>query len=599
MLFHTLNDIVKMKKLYSVRTAIIISILIIGSLSAGFLSLQESRDFRIAKNLDIFLSLFRELNTFYVDEIDPDKIVRSGIDNMLKTLDPYTVYYPESDVDDFTFMTTGKYGGIGSLIRAGGDYAVISQVYKGFPADRAGIRAGDIIMKVNGTSLKGMTTEQVSDRLKGNPGSEIIITIDRNGRESDHTMKRERIIIPPVPWYGMIDKNTGYIRFTNFTQNCITDVKNAITELKNNQPGQIILDLRGNPGGLLSEAVEIVNLFVGPGNNVVSTRGKVKQFDEDFMTTKAAVDETISLAVLINRSSASAAEIVAGAIQDLDRGVIVGQRSYGKGLVQVTRPLSYNTQLKVTTAKYYIPSGRCIQAIDFSHRNEDGSVGIIPDSLISEFKTRNGRIVKDGGGITPDIIVNPESLSQISTELYLRNYIFDFATRYYWSHPDIKSLSDFSFTDKDYTDFGNFLKEKNFDYKTITESSLNSLIETAKREKYYDLHKDLFTELEQDIAHSLERDLEIFRDEITQLLEDEIIGRYFYEEGAIEWSVKEDEQIKKALEILNDKARYGSILSGKSSSPILRANVPPASSGRYPSQPLTERPALQHSTFHI
>lgn len=599
MLSHTLNDIVKMKKLYSVRTAIIISILIIGSLSAGFLSLQESRDFRIAKNLDIFLSLFRELNTFYVDEIDPDKIIRSGIDNMLKTLDPYTVYYPESDVDDFTFMTTGKYGGIGSLIRAGGDYAVISQVYKGFPADRAGIRAGDIIRKVNGTSLKGMTTEQVSDRLKGNPGSEIIITIERNGRESDYKMKRERIIIPPVPWYGMIDNNTGYIRFTNFTQNCITDVKNAITELKNNQPGQIILDLRGNPGGLLSEAVEIVNLFVGPGNNVVSTRGKVKQFDEDFMTTKAAVDETISLAVLINRSSASAAEIVAGAIQDLDRGVIVGQRSYGKGLVQVTRPLSYNTQLKVTTAKYYIPSGRCIQAIDFSHRNEDGSVGIIPDSLISEFKTRNGRIVKDGGGITPDIIVNPESLSQISTELYLRNYIFDFATRYYWSHPDIKSLSDFSFTDKDYTDFGNFLKEKNFYYKTITESSLNSLIENAKREKYYDLHKDLFTKLEQDIAHSLDRDLEIFRDEITRLLEDEIIGRYFYEEGAIEWSVKEDEQIKKALEILNDKARYGSILSGKSSSPILRANVPPASSGRYPSQPLTERPALQHSTFHI
>ncbi len=574
------------------------SLLIIAGLSAGFLSLQETRDFRIARNLDIFLSLFRELNTFYVDEIDPDKVIKSGIDNMLKTLDPYTVYYPESDADDFTFMTTGKYGGIGSLVRGGGDYVVISEVYKGFPADIAGLKAGDKIKKVDGVSLKGMPTDKVSDRLKGNPGSEITVTIERNGKESDHVMKRERIIIPPVPYYGMLDSKTGYIRFTNFTQNCITDVKNALTELKKSNPAQIILDVRSNPGGLLSEAVEIVNLFVGPGSDVVSTKGKVKQFDENFRTTKASTDETIPLAVLINRSSASAAEIVAGAIQDLDRGVIVGQRSYGKGLVQVTRPLSYNTQLKITTAKYYIPSGRCIQAIDFSNPNEDGSVGIIPDSLISEFKTRNGRTVKDGGGITPDVTVNPEALSQITAELYLRNYIFDFATRYYWSHPAPESPSQFSLTDQDYADFASFLKERNFSYKTITETSLNELIVSAKREKYYELHKDLFGELEKDIAHNLDQDLTNFRDEITDLVEEEIIGRYFYEEGAIAWSVKKDEQILKALEILNDKGKYGSILSGKSL-PVLRANALPASSCLYPSPLLTAHPGLLHLTFHI
>lgn len=553
-----------MIKKHTGRLAIILSLLILAGISTGFLALQETRDFRIAKNLDIFFTLFRELNTFYVDEVNPDKVIRTGIDNMLKSLDPYTVYYPESDADEFTFMTTGKYGGIGSIIRGSGEFVVISEVYKGFPADRSGIKPGDIIKKVDGASLKGMTTDMVSEKLKGNPGSEITLTIERNGKESDYFMKRERIVIPPVPYYGMLDPKTGYIRLTSFTQNCINDVKDALLALKNSNPEQIILDLRSNPGGLLSEAVEVVNLFVGPGNEVVSTKGKVKQFDEDYRTTKAPVDEKIPVAVLINRGSASAAEIVAGAVQDLDRGVIVGQRSYGKGLVQVTRPLSYNTQLKVTTAKYYIPSGRCIQALDFSHPNEDGSVGIIPDSLISEFKTRNGRTVRDGGGITPDVTVIPEPVSQISTELYLRYYIFDFATWYYWSHPEITTPSLFSITEKDYTDFRNFLTNRKFDYRTITETSLNELITNARKEKYYDLHKDLFTELEKDVAHNLDQDLEIFRDEITELLEEEIIGRYFYEEGAIAWSVKKDEQISKAIEVLNNREKYNSILNGKS-----------------------------------
>jgi len=563
-----------MKKIRSYRSAIIIILFLLAGISAGFFISQETRDFRIAKNLDIFLSLFKQLNTFYVDEINPDKVVKSGIDNMLKTLDPYTVYYPESDVDEFTFMTTGKYGGIGSLVRSNGDYVVINEVYKDFPADIAGIKAGDILKKVDGISIKGLTTDKVSEKLKGSPGTDITITIERNGKEADYSMKREKIAISPVPYYGMVDSKTGYIRFTSFTQNSVDDVKKALISLKENNPQQIILDLRGNPGGLLTEAVEVVNLFVGPGNAVVSTKGKVKMYDEDFKTTKAAIDDKIALAVLINRGSASAAEIVAGAIQDLDRGVIVGQRSYGKGLVQVTRPLTYNAQLKVTTAKYYIPSGRCIQALDFSHPNEDGSVGIIPDSLISEFKTRNGRVVRDGGGITPDIEIEPDPLCQIATELYLRYYIFDFATQYYWTHPDIKMASQFSLTEKDLNDFKDFLAKRKFDYRTFTEGSLNELIANAKKEKYYDLHKDLFSELEKDITHSLDQDLTIFRNEITELLEDEIIGRYFYEAGAIAWTIKKDEQVNKALEILNNKEKYSSVLNGKSGSILVsRKNV--------------------------
>jgi carboxyl-terminal processing protease len=553
-----------MKNILSRRLTIILSLLILAGTTTGFLVTQETRDFRIAKNLDIFFSLFRELNTFYVEDVNPDKIIKTGIDNMLSTLDPYTVYYPESDVDEFAILTTGKYGGIGSVVRGGGEYVVISEVYKGFPADLAGIKAGDLITKVDGVSLKGISSDKVSDRLKGNPGTDINVTVSRKGKETEFKMKREKIAIPPVPYYGMIDSKTGYIRFSSFTQDCSQDVRNALTDLKTHNPQQIILDLRGNPGGVLTEAVEIVNLFVGPGNNVVSTKGRVKQFDEDFKTTKAAVDEKIPLAVLINRGSASAAEIVAGAIQDIDRGVVVGQRSYGKGLVQVTRPLSYNTQLKVTTAKYYIPSGRCIQALDFSHPNEDGSVGYIPDSLISEFKTRNGRTVKDGGGITPDIESLPEPLSQVTAELYLRYLIFDYATQYFWDNPDLKSPPDFVFTDQDYADFKTLLLTRNFSYKTFTETSLNELIENAKKEKYYDIHKDLFTQLEKDVTHSLDHDLTLFRPEITELIEEEIISRYFYESGAIAWGLKKDEQVMKAIEVLNNPDKYSSVLSGKS-----------------------------------
>jgi carboxyl-terminal processing protease len=546
----------RLNKLFLVSTIILFS-----ALSAGFL-VTETRDFKIAKNLEIFYTLFRELNTFYVDEINPDKIIKTGIDNMLKTLDPYTVYYPESDAEEFTIMTTGKYGGIGSIVRKSGDYTVISEIYKGFPADRSGIRPGDILKKVDGQTLKGLTPDQVSEKLKGKAGTEVTITIERDTKEEDHLLKREKISIPPVPFAGMIDSKTGYIRFTTFTQNCVDDVKSALTSLKNQNAQQIILDLRGNPGGLLTEAVDIVNLFVGQGQKVVSTKGKVKQFDEEFKTQKAAVDDKIPVAVLINRGSASASEIVAGAMQDLDRGIIVGQRSYGKGLVQISRPLSYNTQLKVTTARYYIPSGRCIQARDFSHPNEDGSVGIIPDSLIHEFKTRNGRTVKDGGGIAPDVEVQPESLSQVATELYLRNYIFDYATKYYRSHPEIKTPADFHFTDQDYADFRNYLMEKKFEYTTVTEESLKELVSNAKKEQYYNKYKEELEKLGKEFVHSLDHDLQISKDEITGLLEDEIISRYFYESGAIAWSVKNDHQVLKAIDLLNNPKEYAAILNG-------------------------------------
>ena len=558
-----------MKKIRPVRFAAIVAILLTAAISVSFLATQETRDFRIAKNLDIFLSLYRELNTFYVDEVNPDMLVKTGIDNMLKSLDPYTVYYPESESDEVAFMTTGKYGGIGSLIRSGGEYVVISLVYKNFPADLAGIRAGDLLKKVDGTSLKGADTEEVSQKLKGNPGTTVTLTIERNGKEIDVPVKREKIEIPSVPFYGMLDDETGYIMFRSFTQNSTEEVKNALLKLKNENARKIVLDLRGNPGGLLTEAVDIVNLFMGPGNEIVSTKGKVKQFDESFKTTKAAVDQNIPLAVIINRGSASASEIVAGAIQDLDRGVVVGQRSYGKGLVQITRPLSYNSQLKVTTAKYYIPSGRCIQALDFSHPNEDGSVGIIPDSLITEFKTRNGRVVRDGGGISPDIDVVPPALSQIAAELYIRNYIFDYATRYFWANPAPESPEKFSITDQVYADFRNYLGERKFSYSTITELSLNELISNAKKEKYYDLHKDLFSELQKELMHTLDNDLVTFRSEITELLSDEIIGRYFYEEGSIKFSLGADEQVKKAVEILKRGDEYNSILQGKTGSILI------------------------------
>ncbi len=397
-------------------------------LSVGFTTIGN-KDMELVKNLDIYYTLFRELNMFYVDETDPKELVTTSIDAMLSSLDPYTTYIPESDMDDFKFQTTGEYGGIGSLIRRSGDFTIIADPYKGFPADKAGLRAGDKILKINGKSAESKDIESVSEQLKGTPGTEIVLTVERFGEENplDFTLVREKISINNVPYYGMLDDQTGYIRLANFTTGAAREVENALKSLKNQHGMEsLVLDLRSNPGGLLIEAVRICNLFVDKGELIVNTRGKVKQWDSEYITPKDPVDKDIPLVVLINHGSASASEIVAGALQDLDRAVIVGQRTFGKGLVQTSRPLKYNAQLKVTTAKYYIPSGRCIQALDYSNRNEDGSVGSVPDSLISEYETRNGRLVYDGGGIQPDFEVIPEHLSEITLQLLYPEYLLRF-----------------------------------------------------------------------------------------------------------------------------------------------------------------------------
>jgi len=547
----------KTKKFLLISAAVISVLLTAGFLMGG----QDSKDFRLTKNIDIYISLFRELNAFYVDEIDPEKLVTRSITSMLSTLDPYTVYYPEEETENLDFLTTGKYGGFGSLIRKSGDYILVTDVYRGFPADLNGIRPGDLMISIDGSSLKDVSSEKASNMLKGEPGTEAEITFRRNGGDFVKTLKRERIAIPAVPYYGMADDNTGYIRFTNFTRDCIAEVRAALIDLKENQgAGDLILDLRGNPGGLVNEAVEIVNLFVGPGQEVVSTRGRARQYDATFKTTRSAVAPDMPLVVLINSGSASASEIVAGALQDLDRAIIVGERSYGKGLVQVARPLSYKAQVKITTAKYYIPSGRCIQAVDFSHPNEDGSVGHIPDSLIKTFYTRNGRPVLDGGGIIPDIEVESDMFKRFTSELYVRNMIFDFATEYYWSHPQPASIDSLKITGSDLEQFAAFLRKRNFTYKTGSEILLGELEDAAREESLYDANSEEIETLKKGLSHSLERDLEAQKADITELIESELAGRYFYDAGVVEYSLSGDTQVQEALRIAGDKERLYAVL---------------------------------------
>jgi len=394
-----------MKK-FSKKAIIIVSAITISGFAFMGLNNIDNKNFEIAKNLDIYFSLFRELNTFYVDEVDPGKLVKESIDDMLSSLDPYTNYIPESDIEDFRFMTTGEYGGIGALISKHGEEIIISEPYEGFPACKSGLMAGDVILEVAGKSTEKMTTEDVSNLLKGSAGQTVNLKIKRYGQKKPLNIDivREKIVIEPISYYGMLNDEVGYIHLSNFTKDCSEKVKKAMLDLKEAKGAKnIILDLRGNPGGLLIESVNLCNLFLNKDCEVVSTKGKVSQWDKVYKTTGNPVDTEIPLVVLVNRGSASASEIVSGTMQDLDRAVVIGTRTFGKGLVQTTRDLSYNTKLKVTTAKYYIPSGRCIQALDYSHRNEDGSVGHVPDSLISEFSTKNGRKVYDGGGVVPDI----------------------------------------------------------------------------------------------------------------------------------------------------------------------------------------------------
>ncbi len=533
-------------------------------LSVGFSTLKN-RDLELVKNLDIYYTLFRELNMFYVDETDPEELVTTSIEAMLSSLDPYTTFIPESDMDDFQFQTTGEYGGIGSLIRRSGEQVMIAEPYEGFPAAKAGVRAGDIILEVDGVPTKEMEIEKVSDKLKGKPGTELKLVIKRYGEEKnlEIPMNREKISILNVPYYGMIEPGTGYIRISNFTTGASYEVENALKELKReNELNSLVLDLRSNPGGLLLEAVRICNLFVDKGELIVSTRGKMAQWDSEYSTSREPLDKEIPLVVLVNRGSASASEIVAGALQDLDRAVIVGQRTFGKGLVQTSRPLKYNAQLKVTTAKYYIPSGRCIQALDYKHRNPDGSVGSVPDSLITEYTTRNERLVYDGGGIEPDFEVIPETLSEIALQLYTQSMFFDFAVRYRNTHDEIESPEIFSLSDDDYDLFEAFIEDKDFDFRTASEKAFAQLVTSAKREKYYELAEAEFSSLEDKLSHNNLKDLETFKKEIRQILTEEIVNHYYFRAGRILSQIQEDPQLNKATEIINEPGMLKEVLNG-------------------------------------
>ena len=528
----------------------------------GFVYIND-RDFKIAKNLDIFFSLFRELNLYYVDNTDPEKLINSSIEGMLNSLDPYTSFIPESEMDNFKFMTTGEYGGIGALIRKAGKRTIISEIYLDFPAYKSALKAGDTIMSINGKSTLNLPVGKVSEMLKGTPGTTLKIEIKRPGDPSvlEKLLSRERITIKNVPYYGLLDNNTGYIRLSNFTKDAGKEVRDALNDLKKQGLTSLVLDLRSNPGGLLIESVNVSNVFIGKNHEIVSTKGKVKQWDNTYETRENAIDTVVPLVVLVNRGSASASEIVAGALQDFDRAVILGQRTFGKGLVQTTRPLSYNTQLKVTTAKYYIPSGRCIQAVDYSHRNEDGSVGYIPDSLISEFHTRNGRKVYDGGGITPDVKVEDHVPGNITISLFTKNHIFDYATIYAIENPDIPSINSFSYSDADFGHFLEFISDKDFDYVSNSAEKLDELIRAAKDEDYYDQAKPEFEGLKEKLAHDKNKDLQKYKDEIKQLIAEEIASRYYYQEGRIHVSLRDDPQLEKAIEILNNYEKYISILN--------------------------------------
>lgn len=547
------------------KKLLIIPLIVLFSLMSFTVASDKDTAFEQIKHLDIFYSLFKELNLFYVDEIVPGEVIKTAIDEMLKSLDPYTVYIPESNIEELRIMTTGQYGGVGALIRKKGDHVVIAQPYQDRPADKAGVIAGDIILEIDGNDIKGRPVSEVSELLKGSPGSALKLKIERPGVNEKLTKEiiREDIKLDAVPYYGVIENNIGYIALNNFTNTAGKDVKNALKELKEeNQIESIIIDLRGNPGGLLVEAVKIVNLFVDKGQEVVSTRGKVAQWDNTYRALDEPIDKNIKVVCLVNQGSASASEIVSGALQDIDRGVVIGQQTFGKGLVQTTRELPYNGMLKITTAKYYIPSGRCIQSIDYAQRDEEGRAVRVPDSLLIEFKTLKGRTVYEGGGIIPDIIVEPSLLSRIAISLLTKNLIFDYATIYRINNSEIAAPGEFELTDKDYESFVEFLQDKDFDYETRTEEMLRELIQTATNEKYYDRAADELESLKDLLSHDKNKDLEIFKDEIMELLSQEIIMRYYYEKGGIIHSLSKDPEIEKAIEVLTNDDVYISVLDG-------------------------------------
>lgn len=523
------------------------------------------RYFEILKNLDIFATLFKEVNAHYVDEINPTTLMKSGIDEMLETLDPYTNYIAADDIETYRMMTTGEYSGIGAVVERKNGISTVVMPYEGFAAHEAGLRAGDEIHAINGISLNGKSQEEVRYLMKGQSNSEITLTVKRFGQSEmfDVNVKREKIAVDSVPYAGMVTEDIGYVRLTSFTQNVGRSIGIKVLDLMEQGATKIILDLRGNPGGLLHEAVNVSNVFIEKGRKIVTQKGKVRANDWTYNTLNDPVDPNIPVVVLTDNGSASASEIVSGVMQDYDRGVLIGRKTFGKGLVQIERPLSYDAVVKITTAKYYTPTGRCIQAIDYSNRNEDGSVGKIPDSLKNEFYTLSGRKVFDGGGIDPDVEVERLEFAPVTQSLMRNDHIFYYATEYFYKNENLnpESPNDLRLSDSEYSQFAKWLSNREFDYETRVERETKELIKIAKQEKKYDKLKSYFDNLEKATKHNKDQDLITFKEEIKMLLEQEIAGRYFYEKGIIESTFGKDPDVQTAVTILDDPERYQSILN--------------------------------------
>ena len=531
-----------------------------------FLSFKsgDDRSFQLAKNLDIFNSIVKELDMFYVDTLNPDKTVREGIDAMLYSLDPYTEYYPEDDQSELEQMLKNSYGGIGSIItwNAKLKRSMIAEPYEGMPAAVVGLKAGDILMEIDGKDLAGKNNQEVSEMLRGQVGTSFKLKVQRPGTEKplEFDIVRRSIQLPLIPYYTMLDNNIGYINLSTFSGNPSKEFKQAFLDLKKQGITSLVIDLRNNPGGLLDEAIEIANFFLPRGKTLVTTKGKIKQASNTYKTLREPLDLEIPLAVLVNGGTASSSEILAGSLQDLDRAVIIGTRTFGKGLVQTTRPLPYGGTMKLTTSKYYIPSGRCVQAIDYKHRNEDGSVGRIPDSLTTVFHTAAGREVRDGGGVTPDIDVKQEKLPNILFYLVNDNLIFHYATDYCLKHPTIPAPEQFRLTDADYEEFKAQVKAADFKYDQQTEKMLKSLKEMAEFEGYLAGASEEFKALEQKLTHNLDHDLDHFSKDIKSMLSVEIIKRYYYQRGGIIEQLKDDDDLKEAVKVLTDGEKYRKML---------------------------------------
>ncbi len=544
--------------------------IVVGILSLFLLSFFKDEDtsdrFEIGKNLDIFTELYKEVNRTYVDGTQPGDLMKTGIDAMLESLDPYTVYYPESDIENYKLMTTGQYGGIGARIRKIDDFVVVSEPYEGFPAHKAGLKAGDVILKVDGNSVKGKSTSDLSKILKGNPGTSLTMLIERPGidKEFEVSFKREKVQIKSVPYFGMLTDDIGYIKMNSFTRNVSKGVKDAFFELKKNEKFQsLVFDLRGNPGGLLHEAIKTVELFVGKGQNILESRAKISEWTDTYKTLNPPLDKQIDIVFLVDAGSASASEIVTGVMQDFDRAVVLGRRTYGKGLVQVTRKLKYNTSIKVTKAKYYLPSGRCIQAIDYSKRNKNGKAIKTPDSLLAKFTTKNGREVLDASGITPDVTIEKKKYDKVVIALLSNNLIFNYATEYVLKHDTILPPDKFKLTDSEYNDFLDYLNKKEYDFKTNTDKGIDFLIKKAEKE---DLLKEIRTEItliEQKLMTKKKEQINQQKKQIKKLLEVEIATRFYLQKGKIQNNLSDDPDIEEALKILSEKERYKTILSGE------------------------------------